>query len=233
MSIVKNIQLLCKERSTSVPKLEKELGFSNGSMYNWDKNSPSIDKLQKVADYFTVSTDYLLLGFDKTSLVQFVNSIKGERSIEEFSKNTGIDVNELSEICLGQISEPPSLDTIERIANSSIDFILLRELDCGMLMRFAGYRKLSNIEGAFNNEHPSDPPVTTDTPLKPLTPKDERDIAKDLEKILSNLESDNALAFNGEPMDDETKELMRISLENSMRLAKQIAKKKFTPKKYR
>ena len=60
MSILKNIQLLCKGRSISVPKLEKELGFSNGSMYNWDKNSPSIDKLQKVADYLNVSTDYLL-----------------------------------------------------------------------------------------------------------------------------------------------------------------------------
>ena len=66
-----------------------------------------------------------------------------------------------------------------------------------------------------------------------LSPKEERDIAKDLEKILSNLESNEALAFNGEPLDDTTKELMRISLENSMRLAKQLAKKKFTPEKYK
>jgi hypothetical protein len=34
-------------------------------------------------------------------------------------------------------------------------------------------------------------------------------------------------------LDNESKELLRISLENSMRLAKQMAKKKFTPKKYR
>jgi len=38
---------------------------------------------------------------------------------------------------------------------------------------------------------------------------------------------------NGEPIDEETKELLRISLENSMRLAKQIAKNKFTPNKYK
>ncbi|AFL99473.1 putative transcriptional regulator [Desulfitobacterium dehalogenans ATCC 51507] len=68
---------------------------------------------------------------------------------------------------------------------------------------------------------------------KLLTPKEEKDIAKDLEKMLSNLESDEGLAFMGEPMDDETKELMRISLENSMRLAKQLAKQKFTPKKHK
>ncbi|MCS4474814.1 hypothetical protein JQ032_00975 [Clostridium botulinum] len=39
--------------------------------------------------------------------------------------------------------------------------------------------------------------------------------------------------FDGEPIDDETRELLRISLENSMRLAKEIAKKKYTPKKYK
>ncbi|MCZ8518859.1 helix-turn-helix domain-containing protein [Paenibacillus caseinilyticus] len=64
-------------------------------------------------------------------------------------------------------------------------------------------------------------------------PKEERDIAKDLERMLSALESEEALAFHGEPIDEESKELLRISLENSMRLAKQIAKQKFTPKKHR
>lgn len=70
-------------------------------------------------------------------------------------------------------------------------------------------------------------------PYYALTEKDERDIAKDLERMMSDLESDEAMAFHGEPMDDETRELIRISLENSMRLAKEMAKKKFTPKKFR
>ena len=67
-----------------------------------------------------------------------------------------------------------------------------------------------------------------------LSKKAERDIAKELEKTLNELEnSQDALMFSGEPLDDETRELLKISLENSMRLAKQIAKKKYTPKKYR
>ena len=69
--------------------------------------------------------------------------------------------------------------------------------------------------------------------LPPLTKKEERDIAKDLEDILEGINSSNSLSFYGEPMDEETKELMKISLENSMKMAKQIAKQKFTPKKYR
>jgi transcriptional regulator with XRE-family HTH domain len=72
-----------------------------------------------------------------------------------------------------------------------------------------------------------------DNQLPELTEKDKRDIAKDLQRIMDSLESREGLMYDGEPMDEETKELIKISLENSMRLAKRIAKKKFTPKKYR
>lgn len=72
-----------------------------------------------------------------------------------------------------------------------------------------------------------------DSKLPELTEKDEKDIAKDLQRIMDNLESREGLMYDGEPLDEETRELIRISLENSMRLAKRIAKKKFTPKKYR
>lgn len=67
-----------------------------------------------------------------------------------------------------------------------------------------------------------------------LTPKDERDISRRLEQTLKDLENQqSALMFDGEPLDEETKELLKASLENSIRIAKINAKKKFTPKKYR
>lgn len=144
MSIVENIKSLCKQHDTSIPKLEKEFRFGNGAIYNWDKNSPSIEKLQKVANYFRVSTDYLLYGFDRDILIQFVNSIKGKRSLEEFSKDTGVDINELDNICSGLISVPPSAETLNKIANSSIDFIPQRELDRGILLMAAGYRAMTD-----------------------------------------------------------------------------------------
>lgn len=68
----------------------------------------------------------------------------------------------------------------------------------------------------------------------PLSEKDEKDIEKALSSTLDKLEtSQDGLMFDGEPIDDETRELLRISLENSMRLAKQIAKKKYTPNKHK
>lgn len=67
-----------------------------------------------------------------------------------------------------------------------------------------------------------------------LSQKDERDIARRLEATLADLEnSQEALMFSGEPLDDETRELLKASLENSIRIAKINAKQKFTPKKYR
>ncbi len=67
-----------------------------------------------------------------------------------------------------------------------------------------------------------------------LNKKDKKDISKALSETLEQLqENQDGLMFDGEPIDEETKELLRISLENSMRLAKQIAKNKFTPKKYK
>lgn len=69
--------------------------------------------------------------------------------------------------------------------------------------------------------------------LPDLSSKDEKDIAKQLEKILDSMDSDTGLAFDGEPMDEETKDMVRTAIESNLRLTKQLAKKKFTPKKYR
>lgn len=66
-----------------------------------------------------------------------------------------------------------------------------------------------------------------------FTARDEKDIKKKLDEALASIDSE-ALMFDGEPveMDTETKELLKASLENSIRLAKTLAKKKYTPKKY-
>lgn len=68
----------------------------------------------------------------------------------------------------------------------------------------------------------------------PLTPRDERQIAADLEKMLADLDSKNSMAAMGGTIeDDEDRELLKASLQATMRLAKKIAKEKYTPKKYR
>ncbi len=65
-----------------------------------------------------------------------------------------------------------------------------------------------------------------------LSSRDEKDISKRLGAILADLD-EGALMFDGEVLDDETSELLKQSLENSLRIGKALAKQKFTPNKYK
>lgn len=60
MALRDNIKDLAAQKKISVAELERTLGFGNGSISKWNKQSPSADKLKKVADYFGVTIDYLL-----------------------------------------------------------------------------------------------------------------------------------------------------------------------------
>ena len=84
--------------------------------------------------------------------------------------------------------------------------------------------KVSDIVSSSNDDTRAD--------LPPLTPRDERYIAKDLEKMLAELDTSAAFGGNLTP-DGEDLELLKSSLTQDMTLAKRVAKQKFTPKKYR
>lgn len=138
MGLVQRIKLLSDEKKMSFAELERKLGFANSSIRKWDERTPGIDKIQKVADYFDVSTDYLL----------------------------------------GRTEKRPYYD---------------------------------------------------------LTEKDERDIQKELEKIIEDMGNSEAIAFSKdtEELSPEARAAIISSIEESLRIGKALAKKKFTPKKYR
>ncbi|MDF3004814.1 MAG: transcriptional regulator [Oscillospiraceae bacterium] len=67
-----------------------------------------------------------------------------------------------------------------------------------------------------------------------LTKKDERDIARRLAATLEAMGGEqDALMFDGEPIDDETRELLEMSLRNTLELGKRLAKQKYSSKKSR
>lgn len=143
MSIVKKIKDLAYEKGMSIAALERKIGLANGAIYKWDKSSPTIDKLSKVANYFNVSTDYLL-----------------------------------------------------------------------------GKTELRN----YNDYHPS------------LTAKDERNIQKELEKMMDDLDNgQSGPSFYGGDMEltDYDREVLKGSLEQALRIIKLKNKETYTPHKYR
>lgn len=60
MTILDRVKEMCVENGVPISQLEKDLGFSNKSIFSWKTSSPSIDKVKAVADYFGVTIDSIV-----------------------------------------------------------------------------------------------------------------------------------------------------------------------------
>lgn len=127
-------------------------------------------------------------------------------------KEANLSQSTLSDILTGK-NKNPRMDTIQKVAtalNVSVDTF---------------FDDADNLNSDKINELNNDYIISK---------KAERDIQKSLSETLDMLQnSQDGLMFDGEPLDELTRELLAQSLENSMRMAKKIAKEKYTPKKYK
>jgi transcriptional regulator with XRE-family HTH domain len=89
----------------------------------------------------------------------------------------------------------------------------------------AAIKKIEEYLGiAFSLEQKNAPALTT---------KDRRDIARDLELMMQQLDEGSDLMFDGDPISDEAKASIRNALQMGLEIAKVKNKERFTPKKYR
>lgn len=133
--LYQRLQQLTKERHQSLSEVSTELGLGENSFYRFKNQRPNSATLEKIADYFDVSVDYLLGRSDIRNM---------KREVEKYEQ----------------------------------------------------FRKLSN-----------------------------EDVSEVLDFMLDQLSSDNpALLFDGEELDDETRELLISSLKNSYEMAKKLTK---------
>lgn len=58
--IYTRIKDLSKQKNLSIRKVERDCGFSNGTLSKWNNASPSVVLLKKVADYLQVDINVLL-----------------------------------------------------------------------------------------------------------------------------------------------------------------------------
>lgn len=92
---------LCKERGISPSKAAEEIGINKASVTNWKKRgyTPRADLLQRIADYFGVTTDYLLgkvsvpfLSADKKGLLQVdLDALAGTKKRPTPEDGDGLD----------------------------------------------------------------------------------------------------------------------------------------------
>lgn len=139
MNSVERVKSLCKEKRIPISRLEKDLGFSNGYIGQLRKGVFPSDRLIKIAEYLSVTPDYIMNG----------SQMDKEKSV--------------------------------------------------------------------------------------LNKKDERDIAKDLNDIMTKLQSkdDGPLNYEGVELDNETIDLLRDAIDLGLRQVKIRNKEKYTPNKYK
>lgn len=58
--LLQQIKVLCTKNGITIFRLERNLGFGNGTIRGWATADPQVNKLKKVADYFGVTVDELL-----------------------------------------------------------------------------------------------------------------------------------------------------------------------------
>ena len=54
------IKELAKNRKMTLTQLEESLGYSRNTLYKLKTQKPNAERIAEIADYFNVSTDYLL-----------------------------------------------------------------------------------------------------------------------------------------------------------------------------
>lgn len=133
-----------------------------------------------------------------------------------------------------QERERQNLSQKELASKTDINVSVMNRIESGeRSVRDDEILKISNILNVT-----TDYLLGNETPAKfkpQLSEKDKKDIAKQVEDMLDGLDADNPISFqlDGNEIDDDTRELLRQSLQNALEFARLKAKEKFTPKKYR
>lgn len=56
----KKIKELAKKRGKSLGQVEEDLGYGRNTLYKIKNSTPNAERIAEIANYFNVSTDYLL-----------------------------------------------------------------------------------------------------------------------------------------------------------------------------
>ena len=92
MTMDERMQMLCRDKGVTLGGLEKQFGFGNGALYKWETNTPGIDRVQKIADYFGVSIDFLARGYDGPA-----------KNNKSFNKYTILDLVRGTDLSVNQV----------------------------------------------------------------------------------------------------------------------------------
>lgn len=152
--------------------------------------------------------------FDKSIFSNLLVKARGNRNNKEYAEDCEVSRTYISGYINKSIDNPPKPEILKKLAEKSENNVTYDDL-----MIAAGY--------LADDTKPDFKPV--------LTAKDNKDIAKDLDSIMTKLqnEEDGPIYYNGTEVDSEDAELFRGLLEVALKKIKIKNKETYTPKKYR
>lgn len=100
---------LCEKQGISLNTLEDKLKLGKNSLYGLKRNQPSAERLQQIADYFNVSTDYLLGRTDNPTIANTKEHF--------FFEGKEVDVEELASTAMRFNGKPLTEEDKKAIQN--------------------------------------------------------------------------------------------------------------------
>lgn len=93
MTLFERTKEISKKRGMSLQDAAKSAGIGINSIYQWKKQTPSVDRIKLVADVLNVSVDYLLGNTDD----MHANKKADTSTPELIAAHWGIDLSELTD----------------------------------------------------------------------------------------------------------------------------------------
>lgn len=113
MGLYENIRDIAKTKGLSINRLEQELGFARSSINKFNKNTPSIEKLQQISERLDVTVDNLMTGDVVGENSEKALTPKDEKDIEKILEQTREQLmNQEGLMFDGDPASPEAIDSI-------------------------------------------------------------------------------------------------------------------------
>ncbi len=86
--MISRIKTLIKKQGKTIKEVEKDLNLGNGSISKWDKSSPKLENILKIANYLNTSIDYLATGKEIEISPEDKNILELYHKADEIDKQT-------------------------------------------------------------------------------------------------------------------------------------------------
>ncbi|WP_122640495.1 helix-turn-helix domain-containing protein [Romboutsia sp. Marseille-P6047] len=223
------LKTLRKEKNISGKELAEALKVHKGSISNWETNRRSPDKemLNKIAEYFGVSVDYLLgrtkekNGTEKSELLNLYYS--------ELIKNLLPDIEQELEQ-LNTIIKELGLPYNKEYKLTKEDYLnILSELIEDVELKddnLKVYIKSTSNLHSLDNKEPLILSKLDDSFNEKKQSIENKKEDKDIEKMIDELMQQQGLMLCGEPMSEQDMILLRNSIRSTIEMAKNMKNKK-------